>query len=325
MAENPRWTADSFSRASRRARRLLLAVVGVGAAALVLWLVIFAPRLLVPSVSRVSLSDVADPAKRHELQDNRLKLQNDARTTLLQGLGGLAVLVGVYFSYQQLQHSIQAFREQHELDRQGQITERLTRAVDQLGHDSLDVRLGGIYALERIANDSPEDQAPVAEVLDAFVRGHAPWPPTHDEQPPADAPLEAARPLPQWAPDVQAALTVLGRCERPRGGARRLDLTNTDLRQALWGDANLQHTDLTGARLQGADFYRAQLQGTKLVGARLQGAYLVATQLRDAMLEAPALPGVELEDAQLDGAQCSDETGWPVGFDWRRAGVRLEG
>jgi hypothetical protein len=328
MAENPRWTAGSFSRA----RRLLLAVVGVGAAALVFWLVIFAPRLLVPSVSTDSLSDVADPAKRHELQDSRLKLQNDARTTLLQGLGGLAVLVGVFFSYRQLQHnrrqlehSIQASREQHALSRQGQITERLTRAVDQLGHHSLDVRLGGIYALERIANDSPEDQAPVAEVLSAFVRGHAPWPPARNEQPPADAPLEAARPLPQWAPDVQAALTVLGRCERPRGGARRLDLTNTDLRLALLGDANLQHTDLTGARLQGADLYRAQLQGTKLVGARLQGAYLVAAQLRDAVVEAPALPGIELEDAQLDGAQCSDETGWPVEFDWRRAGVRLEG
>ena len=296
MAEKPPGTGSSFSRASGRAPRLLLAVVAVGAVAFVLWLVMFAPRLLVPSVSRDSLSDVADPAKRHELQDNR----------------------------RQLEHSIQASREQHELSRQGQITERLTRAVDQLGHDSLDVRLGDTYALERIANDSPEDQEPVAEVLSAFVRGHAPWPPTRDEQPPADATLEAARPLPQRAPDVQAALTVLGRCERPRGGARRLDLTNTDLRQALLGDANLQYTDLTGARLQGADLYRAQLQGAKLVGGRLQGAYLVAAQLRDAMLEAPALPGVELEDAQLDAAQCSDKTDWPAEFDWRRAGVRLE-
>jgi hypothetical protein len=267
----------------------------------------------------------------HELQDNRLKLQNDARTTLLQGLGGLAVLAGVFFSYRQLQHnrrqlehSIQASREQHQLDQQGQITERFTRAIDQLGHEGLDVRLGGIYALERLTNDSPRDQAAVAEVLSAFVRGHAPWPPTRRDQPPADAPLDAVRPLREWAPDVQAALTVLGRCERPRGGPRRLDLTSTDLRHALLGDANLQLSDMSGGRLQGADLYGAQLQGAKLVGASLQGAYLVDAQLQDAILEAPELPGVELEDAKLDGAQCSNGTDWPVGFDWKKAGARAD-
>jgi hypothetical protein len=39
------------------------------------------------------------------------------------------------------------------------------------------VRLGGIYALERIVNDSPDDRAIIIEVLTAFVRTHAPWPP----------------------------------------------------------------------------------------------------------------------------------------------------
>jgi hypothetical protein len=183
MVEYPRWTASSFSRP----RRLLLAVVGVGAAAFVFWLVIIlAPRLLVPSVSTESLSDVDDRAKRHELQDNRLKLQNDARTTLLQALAGGVLLLGAYFTYRQLQ-----------VTREGQITDRYSKAVDQLGEaseDKVDVRLGGIYALERIANDSPKDQAQVAEVLSAFVRGHAPWPPTRDKQPPADEPLEPPRP-----------------------------------------------------------------------------------------------------------------------------------
>ena len=76
---------------------LPLGLVAVGGLAFVLWLVLLAPRLLVRSAPTDSLSDVPDPAKRHELQDNRLKLQNDARTTLLQGLGGLAVLIGVFF------------------------------------------------------------------------------------------------------------------------------------------------------------------------------------------------------------------------------------
>jgi hypothetical protein len=82
------------------------------------------------------------------------------------------VLAGVFFTYRQAQTG----RRQLEVAQQGQVTERFTRAIDQLGNTNLDVRLGDIYALERIANDSPQDRATVAEVLTAFVRGHAPWP-----------------------------------------------------------------------------------------------------------------------------------------------------
>jgi hypothetical protein len=65
----------------------------------------------------------------------------------------------------------------YQLSRAGQITERFTRAIDQLGSSELDVRLGGIYALERIARDSKADHPQVMEVLTAYVREHAPWPP----------------------------------------------------------------------------------------------------------------------------------------------------
>ena len=57
-----------------------------------------------------------------------------------------------------------------QLNREGQITERFTHAIDQLGNTGVDVRLGGIYALERIANDSPRDRETIFEVLAAFIR-----------------------------------------------------------------------------------------------------------------------------------------------------------
>jgi hypothetical protein len=67
---------------------------------------------------------------------------------------------------------------------QGQNTERLTRGIDQLGatdddgNPRLDIRLGGIYALERIDKESHERpyQSTVMEVLTAYVRENAPWP-----------------------------------------------------------------------------------------------------------------------------------------------------
>jgi hypothetical protein len=89
------------------------------------------------------------------------KAINDVRATLLQGIGGAVILLGAYFTYRQLQTG----REQLQIAQQGQVTERFTRAIDQLGHAELDVRLGGIYALERIANDSPNDRTTIAEVL----------------------------------------------------------------------------------------------------------------------------------------------------------------
>ena len=72
----------------------------------------------------------------------RAKAINDVRATLLQGIGGAVILLGAHFTYRQLQIG----REQLQIAQQGQVTDRFTRAIDQLGHAELDVRLGGIYA-----------------------------------------------------------------------------------------------------------------------------------------------------------------------------------
>src|SRR5262249_49194272 len=82
----------------------------------------------------------------------------------------------------------------------GQAADRYTKAIDQLGSDNLSVRLGGIYALERLAGDSPQqDHSMVMELLTAFIREESrePWPPS------------ASRRLTR--PDIQVALLIIGR------------------------------------------------------------------------------------------------------------------
>jgi Pentapeptide repeats (8 copies) len=154
------------------------------------------------------------------------------------------------------------------------------------------VRLGGIYALERIAKDSAEDGATIAEVLTAFIRSRAPWPPVPPDQPAEDTPIEEIRFLRYRAPDVQAALTVLGR-QPSMTRSQPLNLSDTDLRRA-----DLSNTDLQKAMLR---------------GVRLQGANIRAAQLRR----------VDLTHAQLHGARSNASTVWPEGFDWKAAGVEL--
>jgi len=51
-----------------------------------------------------------------------------------------------------------------------QINERFTRAVNQLGSNKLNIRLGGIYALEKIATDYPQNHTEIMEILAAYVR-----------------------------------------------------------------------------------------------------------------------------------------------------------
>jgi hypothetical protein len=60
----------------------------------------------------------------------------------------------------------------HTLDvtRREQVGDRYIRAVEQFGSDILEVRIGAIYALERVTVDSPKDLPTVMEVLAAFIR-----------------------------------------------------------------------------------------------------------------------------------------------------------
>jgi uncharacterized protein YjbI with pentapeptide repeats len=270
--------------------RLRWLLAGLAAVAIVLVCVLVVPQWLV----QWELGAMAPTLTAAD----RAKAINDVRATLLQGIGGVVILLGAYFTYRQLQIG----REQLQIAQQGQVTERFTRAIDQLGNAELDVRLGGIYALERIGNDSPDDRATIAEVLTAFVRSHAPWPPRLPGQYVANAPIERLPELQVQAPDVQAALTVLARRRPPPTPSGRLDLHATDLRKALLYRANLQQTNLAGANLQGAQLAAANLQQVSLTGAQLQQAKLNYAELSQANLMKAELQGAHLDNVDFQGA-----------------------
>ncbi|MGZ6692733.1 MAG: pentapeptide repeat-containing protein [Solirubrobacteraceae bacterium] len=123
------------------------------------------------------------------------------------------------------------------------MTERFTHAIDQLGNADADVRIGGIYALERIVRDSPRDHQAVMEVLTAFIRNRV-----------RDTSKSTI------SPDVHAALTVIGRrrhTNNPSGF--RINLEGADLCYANLPRARLERAVLNGAQLQGAILAEAYL------------------------------------------------------------------
>jgi hypothetical protein len=193
---------------------------------------------------------------------------------LLQGIGGTVLLLGAYFTYRQLQTA----RDQLQIAQEGQITERFSRAIEQLGSDKEDVQLGGIYTLERIANDSPKDRRTTQAVLGAYVRNHARWlvgSPEVPQHPPPTVDMQLPW-LQQRAPAVNTAVVVLGR--RPESQDElQLILSRVDLRGAYLPGARLSNTLLRHSNLARAQLPQAQLEGADLEDADLGQAKLPHT------------------------------------------------
>lgn len=169
---------------------------------------------------------------------DRLDAEATLRLSLIQLVGGLVVFVGLYFTARTVR-----------LTGEGQTNDRFAKAIEQLGNHNLDVRIGAIYALERLARDSRVDGATIIEVLTAFVREH-----TRDgPQRPCSAPVSA---------DVQAAISVLARRRHVNDETTRLDFYFSGLT-----DANFRHGDFRGAM-----FYYSILDHASFAGANVDGA-----------------------------------------------------
>lgn len=241
--------------------------------------------------------------ERQELWDAHRQRPFQVATGLITSI---AVLLSLGFTGFGLVYTARALRSTQE----GQLTDRYTKAVEQLASPAVDVRLGAIFALQRLASDSPRDRGTIRNLLAAFVRNRDFCPAvgalTQCTSPLADLILvRTIKPLPI---DVAAALTTALRLTRdgdqpadisetrfPRvqfpigsqltgidlsrsdltwAGFSGANLTSVNLRAACLTRANLTDANLSNATLYQADLYRAQLGQTNLSGADLRGADL---------------------------------------------------
>ncbi|WP_292388044.1 pentapeptide repeat-containing protein [Methanosarcina sp. UBA5] len=261
--------------------KLLIWILIVFAVVLVLIALLLSYLVFTYPVNQVSQYGITNATEKANLINQYRTTSIQFIATLAQILGGIAVGIGIYFAWGNLTTA-----------REGQITERFTRAVDQLGainqsgNPATEIRLGGIYSLERIANKSEKDYWPIMEILTAYVR--------------KNSSVETSETQDQVSFDIQAILTVIGRCTEFRKRWVYMNLTRTNLKKAilrnsnleciLFGEANLEGAKLSGAYLKGSDFRKANLKG-----AVLKDAHLEDTSFREANLE-----GANLEMAYLD-------------------------
>ena len=190
---------------------------------------------------------------------------------------------------------------QTEATEQGLITDRINKAVEALGAEktvrengkeitrpNIEMRIGAIFALERIAQDSPRDHIHIMEILCAYIRENAPASMAQEW------PVEGEKPKPRI--DIQTALTVIGRLSDERiKKERKAEMPGSDAGYRL----DLRETCLQGADMQGLDFAHAQLDGACLQEASLRGAKLEAASLWGANLQEASLWRANLQGAFL--------------------------
>jgi hypothetical protein len=174
------------------------------------------------------------------------------------------------------------------------------------------VRLGAIYALDRIARDSERDHWPIMEVLCAYVRNPQncgePTPRPDDAEPLSDKFQSWFNAIRKPRVDIQAALSVIGQRPKERVAFEterelKLDLSGANLQRAqvtgMFARADLSETHLEGASLDAAHLERASLEGAHLEMALLDAAHLEGATLDGAHLEGATLAAAHLEDASL--------------------------
>lgn len=217
-----------------------------------------------------------------------------ARDPLLRGATGAAAIVAGALAWGRLELS----RREHRLARaageravEAQITDRYARAVEQLGSSDTAVRLGALYALERLAHDSPNDRDTIYDVICAYIRHHSIQ---RDEyqRPVLDDVEGLIVPVDGRAVDYRAALDIVLREREPR----EYEVPQLrDLTGAVVNDRTIVRTPLTEMDLSGATLTHVTFEECSLDRVNFHGADLEKVEFDDTLLG----PAVTFDEATL--------------------------
>lgn len=241
------------------------------------------------------------------LKPSSFQERKDFIQLLAQILGGATIIVTLFSTWYSVrdgqrkaeegrlaaERNLQIATETLKETRYRQLTDRYSRAVEQLGNKDLRSRIGALYALGQVANDSDELYPSVIEVLALYVIDNASLKKTNrsgDEIP----------------SDIQAACNILGWRKRQwEIEGRRLELHGVDLRGLILKDK--EGAKGSGAHLEGAQLWNTRLDGetTNLRGIQLQNAILHGANLENAKLVGANLLGADLNGANISGTDLS--------------------
>ena len=254
--------------------------------------------------------------------DDRLGTATKLETIkiLTQALFGLVVIFGLYVAYMRAralgttakaqQETTQAQQETAEAQHKTAQAQHSTNeqkmfndATKQLGNELTIVRLGGIYALDKLARlhlerANQDDLASIVKILCAYLREitqQKNYQENHRNEP---------------SNEIQSLLKVLTglnksseeKKEDRQPNPVRLDLSGAYLVGANLSNACLKNVILEGTNLQKASLIQTQMQGALLQKTQMQWTTLYGTQMQGAFLQETQMQWTFLQETQMQGA-----------------------
>jgi len=200
--------------------------------------------------------------------------------------------------------------------------------IEDVTEPNIEVRVGAIFALERIAQDSLRDHVQIMEILCSYIRDNSPAPSAINKARP-DLPNYIGgtdktdhRDIPRLSVDIQIALTVIGRrtrkqrekemktgmgtmslagCNFQKFIGKNLDFSGLNFSGSWFGEAHLTDCDFSGcefvnATLDGGSTIRCVLKDVNASGATFSGRLLPGTNFEGANLFQASFKGAELSE-----------------------------
>jgi len=230
-----------------------------------------------------------------------VKTKEGAIRGLSLAVVGLLSMLAIWSAYRRAE----AMQKQTLAAENRLVQERFRDAVQHLGHETESVRLGGAYALFRLALEEDAFRRQIAEILCAHilsVTGAKKYRENFAKTP---------------SMEIQSLMRLLfsaGQDDRTENSRKafwkdlRADLSGGYFHGLKLSNARFQSAFLTGAQFRGASLDDAEFHGAFLVGAEFQGALLVRAEFQGARLsraefQGSSLVGAEFQGAFLEGAE----------------------
>ncbi len=231
-------------------------------------------------------------------QVNNIKVGDDGfRNVSLSIAGSITLSIAVLGVILTLIRNILT-RQQNNISEQVQITESMGQAIAQIGafngeKPNIEVRMGGLYSLQRIMKYSPKDKESIARILYAYVHENTKRDKTGQPKKKNPAMHESYR-MPE---DIQAALNIISQFNKEQRKEGRDNFLDSQL--------NLSHTDFSSYSFINMDFSHAVLEYVDLSNADLSHTNLSNANLLEANLHGIGSYELNLSSANLWGANLS--------------------
>ncbi len=218
-------------------------------------------------------------------------------------------------------------QDKNRIIEQGRITESIGQAITQIGafnddKPNIEVRLGGLYSLQRIMQDSPRDTLSIAKIIFAYVRENL----KRDKDKRDELkkhnkknflrPEEKPFPLPE---DIVSALNIISQFKKDRRKQSGVsstdeipdftyaDFTNYSIRDIDFSYISFYHADFSGSNLVNVNFSNAMLfnvnfSDTQLSVINFSDAHFFWGKFVDVSLGSADFSGASFSVTDLSGA-----------------------